>query len=251
MRDHQGGTGKLLQEFFEPANRQYVEMVGRLIEQQDIRGTSEHLGEQDAQLEATGEGRKRLPVNLGRQAEPLEDFRGTSLGRIAVVTLHDLLELGVAVRIKFILGALEQRFFGDHRVPQLLVAHHGDAEDLLFLVDELILPQHAELESLGDRHRAAAGFLLAGENGEQRRLARAIGTHQPIALAGGEPKRNVGEQGLAAEGFGEARYGDHGGRWVREKERGGSAEPRRSRPVILAGCPQHPAHRQIAVMIPT
>ena len=54
VRDDHHRPGKIAQEGLQPADREDVEVVGRLVEQQRIRGTRQHLSEQDPQFEAAG-----------------------------------------------------------------------------------------------------------------------------------------------------------------------------------------------------
>jgi hypothetical protein len=75
----------------------------------------------------------------------------------------------------------------------------------------VVLPEHAHLEALGDADRALVGLLLPGDDLEQRGLARAVGPHQRVALAGVEGHRDVLEEDLRPVALGEAVEGDHGG----------------------------------------
>ena len=102
VRDHQRAARVLGQELLEPADRQDVEVVGRLVEQQHVGRGRQHLRQQDAQLEAAGERRQRLVVAAALDAEPLEDLAGARLERVAVVGQDDVLELGVALAVELV-----------------------------------------------------------------------------------------------------------------------------------------------------
>jgi hypothetical protein len=121
------GPGELLEELLEPADREDVQVVGRLVEQQHVGRAGEHLRQQHAQLEAAGERGERLAVHLGGEPEPLEDRGGARLGGVAVVPLDRLLQLGEAVGVEVLVRAGEQRLLLDHRLPELGVAHQRDA----------------------------------------------------------------------------------------------------------------------------
>ena len=157
-------------------------MVGRLVEQQHVGRGRQHLRQQDAQLEAAGERRQRLVVAVARDAEPLEDLAGARLERVAVVGQDDVLELGVALAVE--VGALEQGLLLLDRLPQRLVAHHHDVDDGHVLVAEVVLAQDADARLLGDRDRAVARDLVAGQDAQEGGLARAVGADQAVALAG-------------------------------------------------------------------
>ena len=92
------------EELLEPADREDVEVVGRLVEEQHVRPAEEHLREEHAQLEAAGERRERLAMHGDRDAEPLEDGAGARLERVAVVRGDPVLELGQARRVGHALG---------------------------------------------------------------------------------------------------------------------------------------------------
>ena len=87
------------EELLEPADREDVEVVRRLVEEEHVGPAEEHLREQDAQLEAARERRERLPVRRDRDAEALEDRARARLERVAVVGADDVLELGERRRI--------------------------------------------------------------------------------------------------------------------------------------------------------
>jgi hypothetical protein len=89
----------------------------------------------------------------------------------------------------------------DHRPPELRVAHEGDAQDLLVLVQELVLAQHTESHGLGDGYLAGGRLFLPGQDSEQGRLSRPVGADQAVAVTGVEQERRVTEQGPVAEGL--------------------------------------------------
>jgi hypothetical protein len=96
----------------------------------------------------------------------------------------------------------EHLFLLHHRVPQLRVAHEGDAEDLFVFVEELVLAQHSEPQRLGDRHRAGGRRRVPAENAQERGLATPVGAHDAVALARVELKSRIGEENPLAEHLG-------------------------------------------------
>ena len=62
------------QEALEPADGVEVEVVGRLVEQQDVGAAEEHLRDEDAQLVAGRQGAHRVLVALGREPEAHEQL---------------------------------------------------------------------------------------------------------------------------------------------------------------------------------
>src|ERR1700726_1674460 len=97
----------------------------------------------------------------------------------------------------------------DHRLPDVVVAHHRNLEDGHRLEAEVVLPQDAELQALRHGHRAGAGPFLAGQDAEERRLPRTVGPDQAIAVAGVELNRHPFEQRLGSIGLAEVGYRDH------------------------------------------
>ena len=60
VTDKQQGAAELAQRVFQPGNRRDIEMVGGLIQQQDIGLGHQRLGEQNAPLPAARQGIQRL-----------------------------------------------------------------------------------------------------------------------------------------------------------------------------------------------
>ena len=96
VRDDERHAAVAGEELLQPADREDVEVVGRLVEQQRVGAAEEHLREQDAQLEAARQRRERPPVRRDGDAEALEDRGGARLERVAVEVLERLLEIGEA-----------------------------------------------------------------------------------------------------------------------------------------------------------
>ena len=210
MGDDEDDALELAQELLEPADREDVQVVGRLVEQQGVRSGRQGLRQQHAELEAAGEGRERLPVDFCSDPQPFQDLGRSGLQGVAVPAHDDFLQRGVAVAVEVLVGSLQQPVLLDHRVPQLRVAHHDDVEDPILLVLEVVLPEHPQPAALRDRDRAFTGRLVARQHAQQRRLARPVRTHEAVAFALREAHARAREQGLLAEALAEVRDGDHG-----------------------------------------
>ena len=96
-------------------------------------------------------------MDLGRNAEALQDLRSLCLDAVAVVAQDDVLELGVALGVERLLGPAEDLFLLGHGAPESLVAHEHDVEDGLGVLEKLVLPQNPELETLRDRDVPSLG----------------------------------------------------------------------------------------------
>src|SRR5690606_1176458 len=95
----------------------------------------------------------------------------------------------------------------------------------LVLVQELVLPQHAQPRRLRDRDHALVGLDVAAQDAQQRRLARPVRAHQTVALARVELERRAREENLAAVTLGDVGYRDHAGIITRRRANGGRRRP--------------------------
>jgi len=108
VRDQEQGARVFTQPAFQPENRVDVEMVGRLIQQQQVGTTHQRAGHIDAHPPAAGEGADR-PRLVGRiEAETVHqlagtrtrvvaaDFREAGMQRTEALALVALLRLGNA-----------------------------------------------------------------------------------------------------------------------------------------------------------
>jgi hypothetical protein len=80
------------------------------------------------------------------------------------VAQDEVLDVGIALGVELRVGVLEKALLLHHRLPDLVVAHHGDLEDGHVLVAEVVLLEHAQLEPLGHVDRALAGKLITGQH---------------------------------------------------------------------------------------
>ncbi len=154
--------------------------------------------------------RERLLVDVGRDAQPLEDLGGARLERVAVVVEDELLDVGVAVGVEIAIHVGEQALALFERVPDVLLAHHRHVDDRHVLVLEVVLLQDAQAGAPRHVDDAVRGDLVAGEDLEERRLAGAVGADEAVAGAGVELEGGALEQGVAAEGFGQVGDRNHG-----------------------------------------
>ena len=78
----------------EPRERMYVEVVGRLVEEQQVRRDEEGLREGDAHAPAAGELSRRLGLHVDVEAEAGEQLRRARLRVIGVELVEPLVHLG-------------------------------------------------------------------------------------------------------------------------------------------------------------
>ena len=142
VADDHGAAGEIEQRLFERAQRVDVEVVGRLVEQQQVGAALEHLGQMDAVALAA-----RQHADLLLLVGALE-VEGAAIG----------------ARIDLALAEIEDVVAAGDFLP------HG----LLVVQRVARLVDIAELHRLADLDRAGVGLVLTGDHAEQRRLAGAV-----------------------------------------------------------------------------
>ena len=197
MCDGQDGARVGGQVLLQPQHRLGVEVVGGLVEQEQVGLAQQQLAQRDAAHLATGQ------VGDGRVA------------RRATQCVHGLLDLGVHVpgvhRVELLLepthllhelvGVVGGHLLGHRVVPADL--HHGLAESVLdVLLDRLGLVEHGLLHEDADaglrveERLTVGGLVEAGHDLEDRGLARAVGPHHADLRTGIEGHRHVVEDHL-------------------------------------------------------
>jgi hypothetical protein len=122
----------LVDHVFQPADGGDVEVVGRFVEQQDVRVGEQRLDQQDAQLPAGSDIAHRAKVLCGRDADAEQQFAGARFGRVAAILGESGFEVG-GVHIVF-LACLRVGVDGvlfEHAGPHLLVTHHHHVDHAL------------------------------------------------------------------------------------------------------------------------
>ena len=171
VADHHAGEGRVGEQLLEPEDAFEIQVVGGLVEEEQVGLADQFAGDGEAALPAAGE-------RFGAQA---------AIG-----------EAGAAQRLVDARGAFQ--------IVEVL-AGDGVGDDL---VDGVALGEFGVLRHVADARVAAhgdgagIGLELAGEDPEQGGLARAVAADQAEALAFGDAERDVLEQQAGAEGFGEA-----------------------------------------------
>ncbi len=210
VRDDDHGARPLVEHVLQPADAIDVQVVGRLVQQQDVRIAEQRLRQQHAQLPARRHGAHRPLVLRGRHPEAKQQLARARLGRVAAVL--GVLRLQVRRAQELRLPRLWIRVDGvalAHRGPHLGVAHQHHVEHALVLEGELVLAQPSHPLAGVDRHRPRARLQLAAQDLHERRLAAAVGADQAVAVAAAELDGDVLEQGLGPELHGNAGDDDH------------------------------------------
>src|SRR5690606_22362276 len=155
-------AGPRLDPVVQPAPGVAVEVVGRLVEQQDV-GPAEALRRQPEQHRLAARQLPDPPVQVDMVAPETEQRRPGAFVDAPVFPDHREVLLG---RVPALDGAYRPAYLRD--------AEH--LVDRQVSVERQILTQMAD--GAGDRDRPAGGLELAGDQPEQGRLARPVATDQ-------------------------------------------------------------------------
>ena len=190
--DEDDAATKRLQEAFQPGDRLDVEVVGGLVQQQDVGVADQGLRQQHAALHATGERRE---VGLLRQLQPCQHLLHAQVQVPAIARLYQRLgfthRLHVAV-VECMVVARQQlaqvaQALGDHvkhgalRILRHFLSHARDHHAVL----------HADL--------AVVRLQLAGHQAHQGGFAHAVAADDADALAGFDGQVDVFEEKRPAD----------------------------------------------------
>ena len=201
MGDRDDGAGVLLEVLLEPEHALGVEVVGGLVEEQQVGLLEQQLAQRDAALLTTGEDghvgvRRRAAQRVHRLLE-----LGVEVPRVEVVDL--LLERAHLGEELVVVGVGVGELGGDLVEPVDLRlggrdALHDVVPDVLGLVESGLLREHAHGVARGQERVAVGGVVDAGHDLEERGLARAVGADHADLGAGQEGQRHVVEDDLVA-----------------------------------------------------
>ena len=189
----------LLEEALEPVDRFGVEVVGRLVEEEQVRVAEEEPGERDASLLAAGERGDagvvgRAAQGVHRDVDVALEVPGVGRGDLVLergLLGADLLVVGVRVRP----GGHDRVVLVDERLD-LGHAVHDVALDVLGRVELRLLAEVADREAGRQAGFAHELVVEPGHDPEQARLAGAVRTDDPDLGARVERDRDVLEDGL-------------------------------------------------------
>jgi hypothetical protein len=202
VADHEEGAAVAAHEAEEPLLGVAVEVVGRLVEEEDVAAGEEDAGDLHAPLLATGECAHRVAKLLLGEPEAGRDAQHLALGRVAAVHAELLLGLAEAGH-----GPLARVLL--HLEAELLDAHERlveppAGEDVLEgggrLVDAVeagVLGQVAEAAGAVDE--AGRGVGRTPEDLQQAGLAGAVAPDEPDLVPGADGEAGPLEDEGAAD----------------------------------------------------
>ena len=195
VRGDEERPGPAAQVLLEPLDRADVQVVGRLVEQQQVGIGDDEARERGARLLAAGDRRGRPRPFVAREPEPGQRLVHALVERVAAEDVEAVLEVGVvgAAGVTLVLEALELH---GHPLEMRRAMAHGGPEVRRGherLVEVRLLAEEAEAQAALARGDATVRLVDARRDPEQRRLAGAVRPDQAHALAGGDRRGDLVE----------------------------------------------------------
>ncbi len=179
MGNQQQGAGVTLEPVFEPDDSVEVQVVGRLIEQQQIRRAHQGLGQVQAHPPATGEVPDLAIHLLVGKAQAGEQFARAGIGGVAIGSVEFRVQAGLCGTV---VGRFGLRQVALHLAQAQVAIEHVVHRQALEGVDLLA---HVGDAPIGRQQAITrVGVQLASQQGEQARFAGAVGTDEAGFVAG-------------------------------------------------------------------
>ena len=181
-------------------------MVGRLVEQQQVRGAHQRLREVEPHAPAAGEARHGLRDLLARETQAVQQLLGARAHRVGAGVAQCRVQLAdpVAVVGDARLRRARPRAAAASCRRRWRIRLRGAVERRRLLRDVRDAPLLREIDV------ALVGVQLVAQQREQARLARAVRADQADAVAGVERDVGAFEQRLGAAAEGDLGEADHG-----------------------------------------
>ena len=200
--DHR--AGERLEPVLEPQHGVEVEVVGRLVQQQQVRPAGQRAPERSAG-QLTARERAQQPVQIGvvAEAQTVQGGQGAFTPPVAAGVLEARLRLGVTAECGLVVGALGhgllevgQLFFDRDQLtgPGQHVLPEAEAE-----VPRGSLVVQGDLGVLGQHELAEVDRGLARQHPEQRGLARAVAAGQGHPVVALQLERDAAQERLARD----------------------------------------------------
>jgi len=222
MRDQQQSVGIVSEIVLEPVTGFQIEVVRRLVQQEQVRLLQQEFGQRQPHLPSAGKFvRLPLPV-LFAEAKPHEHAAHFGFNRVSIAGLELMLQPMIPVGhvgifragvVEFC-DAMHQGFeFLLHRA-QLIEYRHALGKNRAPGKRKAILRQISCSGAFGDGERAVVQRVQSGEYLHQCRLAGAVRAHQANAVVGRDQPVSILEKEFVAETFSGARQLDHGSGFI-------------------------------------
>ncbi len=212
VRDDDHGAVVAGEEVLQPRQGGEVEVVGRLVEQQQRGRQQQQPGERRPHPPASGEFAERLGHLVGTEAQAAQDRARLRLEPVAAQRLEAVLQLAVPLGQRLARRRLQRARHVLHltleRPHRLETAQRLGQHRAGHLAGGL-LRQVADGHAARPAHLSGVGLLHPRQDPAEGRLAGAVGADQADALALGDPPGDVAEEELAAEALRDVFELDH------------------------------------------
>lgn len=207
VRDNDKAAAVVLQKVFQPAARFQVQIVGRLVQQHDVRACQYYFGQADAHLPAAGKGFYRA-VQVGRiKAQPLQHFADAVFAAVVAGVVYTFVNMVKLLKQQH--GALVVGFalfqFAADIFALLNQLFDGTVGFFGLLVDAAAAVIHARLRQPGYAGVflygtvAGVGRQVAGNDAQQGGFPGAVWSGQGGLGAGGQVECGVLQDITGAE----------------------------------------------------
>jgi hypothetical protein len=206
MRNHDQRAGVAVQPVLEPDDRVEIEVIRRLVEQQQIGAAHQCLREVQPHAPAARKARDAFARLRERKAQPEQQRLGAGGRRIAIRIGEGCMLVGESLAVMGAFGRGDARF----DLAQIGVAVERIFERR-FLGGRCVLRHMRDAPGGRQRNIAGVGMQLTAQDGKERRLARAVCADESGFLARIEGERRGFEKGLDATREAELVETDHDG----------------------------------------
>ena len=186
MADHQHRAGVALEIVFQPFHGGKVQVVGGLVQNEDIRFFQQQLRQTQPRQLAAGEHRNVLLPCILRKAHAGQHLFDVHVHVVAIGGVHNILQSIVLCQQVGVIG------LGSHAALQDLHLRHGIqhrgkggahlAVDIQRGVQLCVLLQIAQRHPMGHAELALVILIFAGKDLEQSGLARTVLSHDADAV---------------------------------------------------------------------
>ncbi len=184
MGHHDDRILKVDQEVLQPGDGVQIQVVGGLVQEQDVRIAEQGLGQQHLHLQVAVQILHGGVVEVCVYPQAVEQHGGIGL-RLPAVHLREL-RLQVTDPDAVLIGEILLGIDGIlllHDLIQAGVAHDDRVHDGIIVVFEVVLLQHGEALPGGDDDGSAGGLQVAGENPQEGGFPCAVGADDAVAVA--------------------------------------------------------------------
>ncbi len=207
MRDQHEGERVVGKVLLQPVAGFEIQMIGRLVQQQQVRLFEQQLGQRDAHLPAAGEFLGALVPLLVREAEAGQNRPHLRFDGVAVAVTEFTIQVMEAVRHLRVFRAggiqlahlMRELFHLHFHLLQRRENRHALGENAAAGERKAVLRQVAGADAARDAELAVVERLHARQHLEQRGFAAAIRAHQACAILGRDHPVEIFKQQLGAE----------------------------------------------------